>query len=155
MGGITRWAVFPRLPLNSSLVTGSVPDAWKHALVTPIPKGKVTHGPADTRPISILPTILKLTECVVQHQLTEYLDQNRLLADSQHGYRKRHSTETALHAVTDHVLRSMDEGKISILVLLDLSKCFDVVPHAKLTRALVGGGLFLAPPQVFSQYLVY
>ena len=127
--------------VNSSLVTGSVPDAWKHALVTPIPKGKVTHGPADTRPISILPAILKLTECVVQHQLTEYLDQNKLLADSQHGYRKRHSTETALHAVTDHVLRTMDEGKISILVLLDLSKCFDVVPHAKLLEKLALYGI--------------
>ena len=46
------------------------------------------------------------------------------------------STETALHAVTDPVLRSVDEGKISILVLLDLSKCFDVVPHSKLLEKL-------------------
>ena len=30
-----------------------------------------------------------------------------------------------------------------------------VLPLCELTRALVGGGLFLAPPQVFSQYLVY
>ena len=122
--------------VNSSLVTASVPQSWKHALVTPIPKSKVTSGPADTRPISILPAILKLTECVVQHQLSEYLDQHKLLADSQHGYRKRYSTETALHAVTDLALKSMDEGKISILVLLDLSKCFDVVPHARLLEKL-------------------
>ena len=122
--------------VNSSLVTATVPDSWKHALVTPIPKSKVVRSPADTRPISILPAILKLTENIVQNQLSEYLDQHKLLADSQHGYRKRFSTETALHAVTDLVLRSMDEGKISILVLLDLSKCFDVVPHAKLLEKL-------------------
>ena len=96
----------------------------------------MTSGPADTRPISILPAILKLTECVVQYQLSEYLDQQKLLADSQHGYWKRYSTETALHAVTDLALKSMDEGKISILVLLDLSKCFDVVPHARLLEKL-------------------
>ena len=27
--------------VNSSLVTGTVPRAWKHALVTPIPKPEV------------------------------------------------------------------------------------------------------------------
>ena len=122
--------------VNSCLITATVPGAWKHALVTPIPKGKVTSGPADTRPISILPAILKLTECIVQHQLTEYLDQHKLLADSQHGYRKWYSTETALHTVTDLTLKAMDDGKISLLVLLDLSKCFDVVPHAKLLEKL-------------------
>ena len=30
----------------------------------------------------------------------------------------------------------MDKGEISILVLLDLSKCFDVVPHRKLLQKL-------------------
>ena len=52
------------------------------------------------------------------------------------GYRKIFSTETALHAVTDMALKAMDEGSISILVLLDLSKCFDVVPHSKLLEKL-------------------
>ena len=34
--------------------------------------------------------------------------------------------------VTDVELKSMNEGTISILVLLDFSKCFYVVSHAKL-----------------------
>ena len=41
--------------------------------------------------------------------------------------RKFHSTETAPHAITDWALHGMDKGDICILVLLDLSKCFDVV----------------------------
>ena len=121
--------------VNSSLLTATVPS-WKHALVIPIPKGKVIRSPADTRPIYIFPTVLKLTENIVQNQLSKYLDQHKLLADSQHGYRNRHSTETALHIVTDLVMQSMDEGKIYILELLDLSKCFDVVPHTKLLEKL-------------------
>ena len=84
----------------------------------------------------IFPTVLKLTENIVQNQLSKYLDQHKLLADSQHGYRSRHSTETALHIVTDLVMQSIDEGKIYILELLDLSKCFDVVPHTKLLEKL-------------------
>ena len=59
-----------------------------------------------------------------------------MLAAAQHGYRKLHSTETALNVITDRVLDAMDNGEISILVLLDLSKCFDVVPHQKLIEKL-------------------
>ena len=128
---------FPLLDtINSSIITGSVPKGWKHALVTPIPKGKVTAEPSDTRPISILPAITKLIERVVQEQLTHYLEEHKLLSDAQHGYRKHHSTESALHVITDAALQAMQKGEISILVLLDLSKCFDVVPHSKLLNKL-------------------
>ena len=34
--------------MNSSLVSACVPREWKHALVTPIPKGKVSTEPSDT-----------------------------------------------------------------------------------------------------------
>ena len=122
--------------VNSSLVSACVPREWKHALVTPIPKGKVSAEPSDTRPISLLPAVMKLVERIVQIQLSGYLEQHALLADAQHGYRKQRSTETALHVVTDKVLHAMDRGEISILVLLDLSKCFDVVSHEKLLEKL-------------------
>ena len=87
--------------VNSSLSNGVVPQDWKHALVTPIPKGTRATEPSDTRPISILPAIMKLVERVVQKQLVSYLEENFLLSDAQHGYRKQRSTETALHVFTD------------------------------------------------------
>ena len=40
------------------------------------------------------------------------------------------------HVVTDRVLHAMDRGEVSVLVLIDLSKCFDVVPHAELLAKL-------------------
>ena len=48
------------------------------------------------------------------------------------------------------VLQNMDEGKISILVLLDLSKCFDVVPHSKLLEKL---SLYGIDSEWFRSYL--
>ena len=89
-----------------------------------------------TRPITILPPPMKVVEKVVQNQLVEYLEANHLLSDSQHGYRRNHSTESALHVITDRVYRAMDCGEIGILVLLDLSKMFDVIPHETLLRKL-------------------
>ena len=106
--------------------------------------------PSDTRPISILPAITKLVERIVQKQLVEYLESNQLFADSQHGYRKNFSTESALHVITDAALQAMDKGEISILVLLDLSKCFDVIPHAKLLQKMTCYGI---ETDWFSSYL--
>ena len=122
--------------INSNLTSNSVPATWKHALVTPIPKGNGPSKPNNTRPISILPAAMKITERVVQRQLVQYLEANKLLSSTQHGYRCGHSTETALSVISDHALRAMDAGELSVLVLLDLSKCFDMVPHQRLLDKL-------------------
>ncbi|KAF0301764.1 RNA-directed DNA polymerase from mobile element jockey [Amphibalanus amphitrite] len=136
--------------LNSSLTTNSVPSPWKHAMVTPIPKGQGPSEPANTRPISILPAVAKVVERVVQRQLVQYMEVNRLLSATQHGYRRGHSTETALGVISDRVLEAMDAGEVSILVLLDLSKCFDVVPHRRLLDKLA---LYGVETEWFADYL--
>ena len=136
--------------VNTSLETSQVPTTWKHALVTPIPKGKGPSDPANTRPISILPGVMKVVERVVQLQLVQHLEANSLLSSAQHGYRRGHSTETALSVITEHVLGAMDSGQISLLVLLDLSKCFDVVPHQILLDKLA---LYGVDTEWFANYL--
>ncbi|XP_043197602.1 uncharacterized protein LOC122368051 [Amphibalanus amphitrite] len=136
--------------VNSSLTTSNVPGPWKHAMVTPIPKGQGPSEPANTRPISILPAIMKVVERVVQRQLVQYLEANQLLSTTQHGYRSGRSTETALSVITDRALEAMDAGEVSILVLLDLSKCFDVVPHGRLLDKLA---LYGVDTEWFGNYL--
>ncbi len=81
------------------------------------------------RPISILPILSKILEKIVSKQLTQFLEGNKLLSNSQHGFRPRLSTETALTTVTDAIYDAMDNGKISLLSLCDLSKAFDSVKH--------------------------
>ena len=58
-----------------------------------------------------------------------FLETNRLLANSQHGFRPHLSTETALLKINEHICKNIDNQKISLLVLLDLSKAFDSVSH--------------------------
>ena len=84
---------------------------------------------------------MKVVERIVHQQLYLYLSHNHLLAPSQHGFRPRHSTETALLSVTDQILAATDRGEISILCLLDLSKCFDVIDHELLIQKLMLHGI--------------
>ena len=122
--------------INACLSNSDFPDYWKHSIVHPIYKSGDPSNPSNFRPISILPVISKIVERVVQRQLYYYLSSNHLLSPTQHGFRPRHSTETALVSVADRILTASDQGEISLLCLIDLSKCFDVIDHSILLNKL-------------------
>ena len=136
--------------VNSSLTTGHAPQSWKHAIVTPLPKTNVLNDPSNFRPISVVPAISKIVERVVNIQLNAYFTRHEVYSKSQHGYRAHHSTETALTEVTDKILSGMDRGEISLLVLIDLSRCFDVIDHSVLLDKL---RLYNIDPKWFENYL--
>ncbi len=48
--------------LNTSIVTGTFPKLWKHAVVVPIFKCGDSNEPRNYRPISLLPIISKILE---------------------------------------------------------------------------------------------
>ena len=70
------------------------------------------------------------------HQLRGHLLANNLSETFLSAYRAHHSTETALLAVTNCLLGSADEGRVSILTLLDLSAAFDTLHHSILLTRL-------------------
>ena len=115
--------------INTSIVTGTFPSLWKQAIVVPIHKTGDENEPHNYRPISILPVVSKILEKVIAYQLTNYLEANKLLSKSQHGFRRHLSTETALLSVVNKLYNNIDNKKISLVTLCDLSKAFDSVSH--------------------------
>lgn len=113
--------------VNKSVTEGVFADAWKCSIITPIPKKTKIDSFEDLRPISILPALSKIIERVVLCQITPYLQKNGILPTLQSGFRKQHSTTTALLNITDDVLSAADTGLGTILVLLDFSRAFDCV----------------------------
>ena len=91
-------------------MSGVFPSDYKVALVRPIIK-KSSLDPnvlKNYRTVSNLHYISKLTEKVVAGQTEKYLENNNLLDPYQSGYRKHHSTETAVLNITNNVLSMKD-----------------------------------------------
>ena len=59
-----------------------------------------------------------------------YLNNSNLLSTHQSTYRRHHSTETAVTKVYSDILGAADDGKLSPLIMLDLSAAFDLVDHS-------------------------
>ena len=109
---------------------------WKRSKIIPIHKSGDKTSPNNYRPISILPSVSKVLEKLVQVQLAEYLKSNSILSEAQSGFRKYHSTMSALVKVTDDWLTSMDHGLYTGAVFIDLRKAFDTVDPAILLNKL-------------------
>ena len=92
-------------------------------------------------PISILPVVSKLLERVVLDQLSCFLQEMKLLTPFQCGFRKGHSTESAVISFTDTIRRNMDQGCLTGTTFIDLRKAFDTVDYELLLERLRGFGL--------------
>ena len=148
-------AILPAITtiMNNSFNTKTFARLWKIAEVTPVPKSGDSEEPCNHRPISLLPVLSKVSEGLAHRQFADFLSANKKLAKTQSGNRKLHSTETALLCVTDDLLRAMDDKKVSVIVLLDMSKAFDSVRHDILLQKLHELGISSPSLDWFHSYL--
>ena len=82
--------------VNLTISTGLIPTEWKDARVTPISKSEARNDVNNYRPISVLPPVSSIMERAIQVQFLAFLTEHDLLLDYQSGFRKKHSTETAI-----------------------------------------------------------
>lgn len=71
----------------------------------------------------------KVMERAIQVQLLAFLDKNKVLSVFQSGFSKKHSTETAVVYLVDHILEHMDRQQLAGAAFVDLKKAIDLVDH--------------------------
>ena len=88
---------------NSSFAHGVFLGSMKRAQIIALKKDVTSSTPSDFRPIALLCFLSKFLEKIAHGQITEYLNSNSLLDPLQAGFRKQHSTQTALLKLTDDI----------------------------------------------------
>ena len=127
--------------INECLDHGIMPRSWSIGTVSPIPKNGNSQSMSDYRPISVLPSPSKIIERAVYNQLIYHLESHGMLDWRQHGFRKDHSTCTAIFELTQYLYNSLDNRKFVSCVFIDYSKAFDTIDHDILCKKLSHYGL--------------
>ena len=138
---------------NSSIRKSIFPQKWKVSIVVPLPKTAAPTVASDMRPISLIPLPGKILEHLISMRLKVYLDNNNILAANQHGFRKGHSTITAINTLLNDIYKNVNSLSETYLVYLDLKKAFDTVSHKILLNKLCGYGFDQRTISWFSSYL--
>ncbi len=141
--------------INTSLLTGIFPTAFKQARVTPLLKKPTLNTSLleNYRPVSLLPFIAKTLKQVFFNQVSLFISQNNKLDAKQSGFRSGHSTETVLLSVTEALRIAKVDSKSSVLILLDPSAAFDTVNNHILLSTLSSLDITGIPLRWFESYL--
>ena len=119
---------------NSCLDQGIFPNRLKLADISPVFKAGDSSMKKNYRPVSVLNTISKLFEKLINKQFVAYIDQH--LSQYLCGYRKGYSTQYALLSLIEQWNKCRDNKGFSAAILMDLSKAFDTINHDLLIAKL-------------------
>ena len=139
--------------INISFKEGVFPKQLKLAKVVPIHKSGKRTDVSNYRPISLLSTFSKIYEKIMHKRVDSFLTKYNILQDNQYGFRKGHSCEHALISAQNKILESLDKKQITLLLLIDFSKAFDMVDHNILLYKLKHYGIRGVALKWFESYL--
>ena len=139
--------------INLSVSTSNVPNDWKKAKITPIPKDGGLSNVNNYRPIAILPVTSKILEHLIHTQTKKYVDNNNFLDVNQGGFRKNNSTTAATASVLDGIYTNINQQQITYAIFIDFKKAFDSINHKILLNKLAKLGFHDQTIKWFESYL--
>ncbi|GFW38517.1 probable RNA-directed DNA polymerase from transposon X-element [Trichonephila clavipes] len=123
---------------NKCLLHNYFPQAWKHAIITVLPKPGKNHKLAiNYRPISLLSTIGKVFEKIILTRIKNFTVANEIIPKFQHGFQEKTSTSHQLLRVSNLIIGGFNNGKTTGGVFLDVEKAFDRMWHRGLIFKMI------------------
>ena len=113
---------------TSSIQLGYIPTAWKIATLRMLLKSDKLHSLTTSyRPISLISSIMKLFERVIEQRLRSHPEHIGFINKHQSGFRKAKFTDDHLFRLSQSIMESFSRGKHVVAAFLDVKKAFDNV----------------------------
>lgn len=125
---------------NLAFEKGIFPTRMQLAKVSVIFKGGDRNELANYRPISILPVFSKGLEKLISERMSSFCEKHNIITNSQFGFRKHLSTESALLTQKEIILQAIENKLVTLGVFVDFSKAFDRINHVILLKKLENYG---------------
>ena len=131
---LTKCAETLHMPLFEifilSVRENDIPIDWRSAVIPPIfKKGSKTNA-KNYRTISLTSVVVKVLEGIIREKLVTHLEENYIITNKQHGFRKNGSCLTNLLGYLD-LVNAVDEKDLVDINYLNCEKAFDRVPHRR------------------------
>jgi len=123
------------------ITTGVWPTLWKGARVVAIHKKGKRTDPKNYRPISLLSVLGKILEAIIADKISYFLTSHQLLNNKQFGFRTNRSAADLLLQLSTTWQKSLDQGKDTFIIALDIAGAFDRVWHRGLITKLNSLGI--------------
>lgn len=122
---------------NMCLKESYYPIDWKVSNIVLIHKpGRPPGDPSSYRPLCMLNTVCKLFERILTRRLNAFLEDSRILCDSQFGFRKKRSTLDAIKRLLTIIKTGNERKKVVGMLTLDVCNAFNTAPWTKINAAL-------------------
>jgi len=122
---------------NKIWSSGIIPKTWRHSIIIPILKpDKNQFETKSYRPISLLNTMAKILEKIIDARLRWFLEKNGILDPRQNGFRRHKSTTNSLHDIQEEIHLTLEAKQIMGLIALDISKAYDTTWRPRILKIL-------------------
>ena len=117
-------------------VQSTFPDPLKHADVSRIYKKSNKLLAPNFRPVSVLIAFSKIFELAISYQFDPHL--SKLFSIFISAYRKQIGGSSTLLHLVETWREALDKDQYVGVVMMDLSKAFDCLPHGLIVKKLEG-----------------
>ena len=139
------------IQFNDSANSSKFPSFFKCVNITPIFKNESRNHKTNYRTVSILPIVSKITEKIMNNQLSTYFE--KIISKFQCAFRKGFSTQHCLLLRLEKWKHNVDNKKVFRALLTDLSKAFECICYDLLIAKLNAYDLSLTAFKIGHNYL--